>query len=202
MFVSPAIENPVAYAYLLGLYLGDGTVMQFKAGRSYTLRLYLDQEDREIVAGAAAAIGGVVPGVPVRRYGYARGVTILHASSPNWPRLLPQHGPGKKHLRPIILEPWQEEITHRFPRMLLRGLIHSDGARCINRYSTRLPSGRVAHYAYPRYFFTNYSADIRDIFCRHCDLLGIRWTQSSFKNISVSHRKSVAILDGFVGPKR
>jgi hypothetical protein len=31
--------------------------------------------------------------------------------------------------------------------------------------------------------------------------LGIRWTQSNHRNISVSHRRSVAILDGFIGPK-
>ena len=40
------------------------------------------------------------------------------------------------------------------------------------------------------------------IFCDHCDLLGIRWTQSNQRNISVSHRDSVALLDSFVGPKR
>jgi hypothetical protein len=33
------------------------------------------------------------------------------------------------------------------------------------------------------------------------ELLGIRWTQSSFKNISIADRQSVAILDAFVGPK-
>jgi hypothetical protein len=71
----------------------------------------------------------------------------------------------------------------------------------INRFSTKLPSGRVRKDAYPRYFFTNYSGDIRRIFCDHCELLGIRWTRSSFKNISVSHRDSVALLDEFVGPK-
>jgi hypothetical protein len=54
----------------------------------------------------------------------------------------------------------------------------------------------------PRYFFTNYSPDIRTIFCEHRDLLGIRWTQSSFKNISIAHRDSVAKLDEFIGPKR
>lgn len=114
----------------------------------------------------------------------------------------PQHGPGKKHLRPIVLQPWQESLTTRHPRELIRGLIHSDGARCVNRFSTELPSGRIATYEYVRYFFTNYSDDIRGIFCRHCELLGIRWTQSSFKNISIAHRSSVALLDGFVGPKR
>jgi hypothetical protein len=71
----------------------------------------------------------------------------------------------------------------------------------VNRFKVKLPSGRVGSYAYVRYFFTNYSADIRGIFCEHCGRLGIRWTQSSFKNISIAHRDSVALLDSFVGPK-
>jgi hypothetical protein len=72
----------------------------------------------------------------------------------------------------------------------------------INRFRVKLPSGRVGEYAYPRYFFSNMSADIRGIFCEHCELLGIRWTQSNHRNISTSHRDSVAILDSFGGPKR
>ena len=43
--------------------------------------------------------------------------------------------------------------------------------------------------------------DIRRIFCEHCELLGIRWTQSNPRNISVSHRDSVALMDEFIGPK-
>jgi hypothetical protein len=35
----------------------------------------------------------------------------------------------------------------------------------------------------------------------HCERLGIRTTQSNPRNISVSHRDSVAALDEFVGPK-
>jgi hypothetical protein len=87
------------------------------------------------------------------------------------------------------------------PEALLRGLIHSDGTRCINRFRTELPSGRTAEYEYPRYFFTNISADIRSIFREHCELLGIRVTRSNARNLSVAHRESVAILDSFVGPK-
>jgi len=71
----------------------------------------------------------------------------------------------------------------------------------INQVNTTLPSGRRAHYEYVRYFFTNYSADNRRIFCEHCDLLGIRWTQSNSRNISVSHRDSVAVLERIVGRK-
>ena len=88
------------------------------------------------------------------------------------------------------------------PASVLRGLLFSDGCRTINRFKTLLPSGRVAEYAYPRYFFSNQSADIRALFCEYCEKLGIRWTQSNPRNISVSHRKSVALLDSFVGPKR
>ena len=61
--------------------------------------------------------------------------------------------------------------------------------------------GRVATYEYPRYFFSNLSDDIRRIFCEHCELLGIRWTQSNPRNISISHRRSVALMDEFIGPK-
>jgi hypothetical protein len=95
-----------------------------------------------------------------------------------------------------------QAVRAQHPGAFLRGLIQSDGSRCLNRFDTLLPCGRVARYEYPRYFFTNLSADIRRIFCEHCELLGIRWTQSNHRNISVSHRDSVALLDSFVGPKR
>ena len=124
------------------------------------------------------------------------------ASSTAWREAFPQHGPGRKHERPIQLADWQLWITTAFPRELLCGLIHSDGCRTVNRFKTKLPSGRVAEYAYPRYFFSNLSADIRGLFCEYCDRLGIRWTQSNHRNISVSHRHSVAALDEFIGPKR
>ena len=114
----------------------------------------------------------------------------------------PNTGPGRKHTRSIRLTAWQREIVDEHPRPFLRGLIHSDGCRTVNRFNTKLPSSRVAVYAYPRYFFSNQSADIRGLFCEYCERLGIRWTQSNPRHISVSHRDSVARLDEFVGPKR
>jgi hypothetical protein len=122
------------------------------------------------------------------------------ASTLTWRDAFPQHGGGPKHLRAIELVPWQRSITQRYPRE--RGLIHSDGCRTMNRFKTKLPSGRVATYEYPRYFFSNLSEDIRLIFCEHCERLGIRWTQSNARNISISHRTSVALMDEFIGPKR
>jgi hypothetical protein len=106
-------------------------------------------------------------------------VTAVQLRDPALPFAFPQHGAGRKHMRPIVLEPWQRKITRRFPRELLRGLIHSDGCRTTNRFKTKLPSGRVAAYEYPRYFFS----------------------QSNPRNISISHRKSVALMDEFIGPK-
>ena len=82
-------------------------------------------------------------------------------------------------------------MTHREPQALIRGLIHSDGCRTENHFRTKLPSGRVAEYRYIRYFFSNLSADIRQIFIDHCALLRIRVTQSNARNLSVSHRDRV-----------
>jgi hypothetical protein len=145
----------------------------------------------------------VLPQCDVARYRLRHNhCTRVVAASRRWPEVFPQHAPGYKHERPIVLEPWRREIVDAFPREFLRGLIHSDGCRTINRFQTRLPSGRVAEYEYPRYFFSNMSADIRGLFCEYCERLGIRWTQSNHRNISVSHRDSVALLDEFVGPKR
>jgi hypothetical protein len=45
------------------------------------------------------------------------------------------------------------------------------------------------------------SADIRALFCECCERLGTRWTQSNARNISVAHRRSVAIIDAFVPVK-
>ena len=106
-------------------------------------------------------------------------------SSKRWPEAFPQHGPGRKHERKIELAAWQREIVDRFPQEFLRGLLHSDGCRTVNRFKTTLPSGRVAEYAYPRWFFSNRSAEIRALFCEYCERLGVRWTQSNPRNISV-----------------
>jgi hypothetical protein len=80
---------------------------------------------------------------------------------------LPQDGPGRKHLRPIVLTDWQLELPRAHPGALIRGLIHSDGCRVLNQFQTKLPTGRIASYSYVRYFFSNHSADIRQIFIDH-----------------------------------
>ncbi len=132
-------------------------------------------------------------------HGKSDTLEVIH---PAIPRAFPQHGPGRKHIRRIELADWQRQLTHEHPGAIIRGLIHSDGCRSLNHVKTTLPSGRTAEYSYQRYFFTNHSADIRGIFREHCELVGIRVTQPNPRNLSVSHRPSVALLDEIVGPKR
>jgi hypothetical protein len=122
------------------------------------------------------------------------GCIEIYAFWNHWPCLFPQHGAGRKHLRPILLEDWQERIVGTYPHQLLRGLIHSDGCRTINR----VQHGR---YAYPRYFFDNNSSDIQQIFRNACDALGIRYRNSKPTTISIARRRDVTMLDAFIGPK-
>jgi hypothetical protein len=199
-----SISRPLhdgAYAYLLGLYLGDGSIAVVGNGTTF-IRWSLDRRYPGIGRECAESVTAATGADPSLYDRESAGVLIVQSGGRFWLDLFPQHGPGKKHERTIELVPWQSAITRRHTREFIRGLIHSDGSRCMNRFAVNLPSGRVGRYAYPRYFFTNYSADIRRIFCEHCELLGIRWTQSNARNISVSHRDSVALLDDFVGPKR
>lgn len=195
MFVK--LADPDRYSYLLGIYLGDGHV-----GRNNQLRVWQDASYPGIVEEVGAAMQAVHPEgrVILRRHTEHR-LVVVECCWKRWREFFPQAGPGRKHERPIVLVPWQQEIVDDHPQPFLRGLIHSDGCRVENRFKTKLPSGRVAEYAYPRYFFSNLSTDIRSLFCATCDRLGVRWTQSNHRNISVSHRHSVAILDEFIGPK-
>jgi hypothetical protein len=109
----------------------------------------------------------------------------------------PQHGPGRKHRRPIHLADWQQRVVDEFPESLLRGLIHSDGCRIIACER----KGTYVRYA-PRYIFSNRSEDIKRIFCDTCDLVGVRWTRPNKKDIAIYRKASVARMDESVGPKQ
>lgn len=146
-----------------------------------------------------AAIAAVMPHNKVMRVAKP-GMHEVKGYSKHWPCLFPQHGPGKKHLRTIALEPWQQEIVDGFPQDFIRGLIHSDGCRVMN-WTTRMVAGERKRYDYPRYHFTNESADIRDLYTAALDRLGIAWRYNRHNCISVAQRASVAALDAFVGPK-
>ena len=190
-----------AYPYLLGAYLGDGHVDAHR-GRTPSLRVTNDSRYPRLIAQVAEAMATVFPDATVRRYPYPQaGKTVIHVCSASVLLAFPQHGSGRKHERTIALEDWQLALTHAAPGQFVRGLLESDGCRSINRVRTIDCRGVEVVYEYPRYYFTNYSSDIRALFKDHCALLGIRATDSNFKTVSVSNRASVEILDALVGPK-
>ncbi len=189
------------YVYLLGLYLGDGSISAH-ARDVFRLRIFLDIRYPLIIDDRAAAIAEVVPQNRVHRL-EQRGnyvvrdqpsMVVVSAFSKSWPCLFPQHGPGRKHEREIALATWQLELVAKWPEQLLRGLIQSDGSRFMN-------TGRRGWSA-PRYEFSNKSDDIRAIFCDACDAVGLRWTRSGRESIYVSRKADVSKLDEFIGPKR
>jgi hypothetical protein len=197
---APRVEDVPGgpYAYLLGQYLGDGTIYATGRGRrGYTLRISSDALYPGLIRECCVAIGQVRGRRPtLRRHTDKRMVDIV-SSWRGWPYLLPQHGPGRKHSRRIVLKDWQRTIVMAYPAPFLRGLIHSDGWRGLNRVHVK---GR--DYAYPRYQFSNRSDDIRQLFTYACDLAGIEWRPWGRWHISVARRDAVALLDEFVGPKR
>ncbi len=129
------------------------------------------------------------------------GCVVTTVSWKHWPCLFPQHGPGRKHERPIVLEPWQVAIVEAYPAAFLRGLFHSDGSR-VRNWTTRMVAGERKRYDYPRWQFTNVSTDIRQLCCWALDLVDVPWRQSHAKTISVSTRAAVARLDTLIGLKR
>jgi hypothetical protein len=200
VFVTWRPASTTAYAYLLGWYLGDGCISN--TGRAYQLVITADTAYPGIIAACCAAIESAVPGRTAHVTPHPRQNSVrIESGWTRWPEVFPQHGPGRKHTRPILLEEWQQKIVSAHPWAFLRGLLHSDGCRTMNRFWTELPSGRMGKYEYPRWFFSNMSADIRALFCATCDQVGVHWTQSNHRNISVSHRRSVALLDEHVGAK-
>lgn len=187
---------PASYAYLLGAYLGDGHIAELKRG-VHRLTIYCSLMHINVAWWIALATQDVIGRRVAMRPDPVENVLYVQSHWKHWPCLLPQHGPGRKHTRTIALAAWQQRIVDQHPDQLVRGLIHSDGWRGVNRIKHPKRT-----YAYARYGFTNKSDDIRRIFCDACDALGVEWRVMKADTISVARRDSVATLDGFIGPKR
>lgn len=189
--------DEAGYSTLLGYYLGDGCIS--KARRTYSLRVSCDRTYPGIIADVGDAIALVHPGAEICHV-QGPGVVVVQNCWNHWPCLFPQHGPGRKHERLLVLADWQREIVTAHPAELLRGLFNSDGCRSAN-WATRPVAGVTKRYDYPRWQFVNHSSDIRQWCCDALDLLEIPWRQSSWTTISVSRREGVAKLDALIGPK-
>lgn len=98
----------------------DGYISAGRRG-VWCMRITLDTASPSIVEACAVALEATFPAKTARR-GQRRGSRCVDVSmwSKHWPCFFPQHGPGRKHLRPIRLAPWQEEIVAANRKSLAR----------------------------------------------------------------------------------
>ena len=183
-----------SYAYLLGVYLGDGHIARRKG--LHVLRISCDTTYSGIVLDVQSAIRDIRPDHAIALVRRGAGTcTVVQSVWRDWPVLFPQHGPGYKHERPIVLRDWQLAHTHECPEALVRGLIPLrwvplHRAPAMPRQDLRL-----------RALLVQERVRIRGIFTDHLRLLGVHWTYSHDTQIDVDRRADVARLDEFVGPK-
>ncbi|MBV9097649.1 MAG: hypothetical protein JO079_06305, partial [Frankiaceae bacterium] len=177
------------YLYLLGQYLGDGCVDRM--GRSWVLRI----ATCDAYPGIRAEVVDAITQLVSNRVHFVaqQGCTTVGCITRQWLHLLPQHGPGRKHERPIILTAWQSRLVASNPRPLIRGLMHSDGWRGDN-WTERRVGQTTKRYTYSRYLFSNRSDDILRIFTDALDLAGVEWKQNNRWSISIARRDAVARL--------
>jgi hypothetical protein len=192
----PTSELNPCYGYLLGQYLGDGHLVT--RARVPVLRVYATVDYPNILAELRRAVQTIRGRHPATlRASHTERMVTVQSYWKHWPCVLPQHGPGMKHTREIALTDWQRTFLTADPWPLIRGLIHSDGCRAINRVTRR-----GTRYEYPRYFFSNESRDILAIMGTMLDLVGVSWRLSRPNCLSVARREAVATMDAHIGPKR
>lgn len=197
-------QYPEAYAYALAFYLGDGYID--KLPRTYRLRIFNDVKYPDITQRIRNCLSHLLPRnvVAIQEPSAGQGhenVSVIRCHSTILPVLFPQHGPGKKHTRSLILLPWQEDIVDSWPQAFLRGLIESDG--CRYRHS-QMRNGRL--YEYDHYAFSNQSKDLLRMAARVCERLGVRYTcppleMGRGRCLYIRHSRDVEFLDSFIGPK-
>jgi hypothetical protein len=186
----PIAFTAAEYAELLGLYLGDGHISELP--RTQRLRISLDPWHEQVIADVEALLARGLPGNRVDRVRADRGRTVvLSVYSSHLSCLLPQHGLGPKHERPIVLEAWQRDAVAAAPWAFLRGLVHTDGCFFINRTGT---------YRYLSVDLHNRSADIRRLFVTACGLVGVSAREAGDR-VRIYRRDDVARFCALVGAK-
>lgn len=185
-----AADQLDAYAYMLGMYLGDGYLSGIPG--FCRLEVALDAKYPALIERCAEAMRILRPDVKVARSREKDGCVVLTSYGWRWLGLFPHHGRGRKHLRKIELREWQRGIVRRRPYEFIRGLIESDGCRSVRRQDGK---------DYPFYSFNNRSQDIIEMFCWACDLVGLHYTRPRPDCVSIARRRDVADMDRMVGRK-
>ena len=147
-----------AYAYLLGLYLGDGHITH---GRRdvYALNMKCSNAWPALIEAAQSAMAAVMPTSSVFRVARP-GCVEVKSWSKHWPCLFPQHGPGKKaHPDDRTGRPGSRQSSSPPRSVRPRACFTPTAAGSSSRVRRPLAGGD-RWYEYPRYMFTNESADI------------------------------------------
>jgi hypothetical protein len=190
------LDGP-AYAYLLGIYLGDGCISEYPRGVD-RLRITLDAAYPGIVDECASALEAVAPGK--RAYALRRRdqrTVEVSAYWKDWRCLLPQPGRVQSICVGSSSSGGSVASSPRTSNASFVGSIHSDGTRIVATERKRAYVRRA-----PRYAFKNRSHDILELFRVACEMAGIHCTRASESQIAVYGKAAVARLDEFVGPKR
>jgi hypothetical protein len=182
------------YTELLGLYLGDGCITEL--ARTERMRIVLDAKYPRLIRETHALLERCFPansvGITIKDRGSC---FVVWVYSQHMACLFPQHGPGKKHQRRLILEPWQADLLRQAPWGFIRGCIRSDGCAFVNR---------TGPYEYLSYDFSNLSKDLVDLFCTACDLAGVQYRMNGggrLWDVRINRRDSVALMVEHVGLK-
>ena len=191
-----------SYAYLLGMYLGDGYIDQLP--RTYRMRITLDARYPSIIDYCSLMFQILFTHnkITIQTTKVGERVSYVNVTmySTQLADYFPQHGIGKKDKRSIYLQRWQDNIVKAQPLEFFRGLYHSDGSRFDNEVNGK---------AYPRYQFTNSSHDICALFTMTCERLGVHYTVKKrparkgviATDVFISRREDVAYLDASIGRK-
>src|SRR5262249_48341692 len=118
------IDVQEAYAYTLGIYLGDGYIV--RNARIYYMRITLDTHYPQIIERCKRCIQLLLPDNKVNILYSKRGNWCEVISTYKfWPDIFPQHGSGLKQNRVIELADWQSLIVNHYPLSFFKGLYHS-----------------------------------------------------------------------------
>lgn len=190
------VPDAYSFSHLLGLVAAGGSFDV--AGQRLVLRF--GAAAPFVVSGAVASLVLTAPGRPVRWARTRDGADVLSCAWDGWAQLLPCALLGAVRPCPgCALGPAHRALVEREPHAFVRGLLELGGARVVNRTVREATDGSPLAYAYPRYLFTSGDEVARASLCSGCERIGVRWTQSRPRTISVAERESVALLDSFVG---
>ena len=126
---------------LLGMYLGDGHIVRAK--KSYRLQIYLHVDNRAVIERVVRVLKTLLPGRPIAIVRHGRSAVAVSTYFAAWPWLFPQHGRGRKHTRPIVLEEWQQGIVAQHPEEVpgARVTLGASGGVVRARFESRSPAG-------------------------------------------------------------